>query len=86
MQSERKRWLDEPRNVNTVFHGVCALCVLVVLLDVALYPWFLDKHAHYPIERLWNFYGLYGFVSCWLLVLAAKRLRKLVMRKKDFYD
>lgn len=84
MAAQRKYWLDDPRNVNKVFWGVCVLCALVALLDVG--GFFYDKHAHYAYERVWNFYGLYGFVSCWLLVLVAKRLRKLVMRKEDFYD
>ena len=86
MASERKRWLDDPRNVDKVFYGVCALCVLVIVIDLVLFPLLMDKEIHYGIERFPNFYGFYGFVACWLLVLAAKRLRKLVMRKKDFYD
>jgi hypothetical protein len=84
MDSERKRWLDEPKNVDRVFYAVCALCALVALLDVG--GWIYHKEAHYPAERLWNFHGFYGFVACWVLVLAAKQLRKLVMRKEDFYD
>jgi len=84
MAAERKYWLDDPRNVKKVFWGVCILCALVGLLDVG--GFFYEKHPHIPAERVWNFYGFYGFVACWLLVLAAKQLRKLVMRKEDFYD
>jgi uncharacterized membrane protein len=84
MAAERKYWLDDPRNVNKVFYGVCILCALVAALDIG--GVFYEKHPHHPAERIWNFYGFYGFVACWLLVLAAKQLRKLVMRKEDFYD
>ena len=84
MAPERKYWLDEPRNVNKVFYGVCILCALFGLLDVG--GFFYHKHVHEPVEKVWNFYGFYGFVACWVLVLAAKRLRKLVLRKENYYD
>jgi hypothetical protein len=37
-------------------------------------------------EMFPTFYGLYGFVSCVLLVVAAKELRKVLMRSEDYYD
>jgi len=84
MKNDRKYWLDDPRNVDKVFWGVCLLCALSALVDVGglLYR----KDAHFGLEALWNFHGFYGFISCWLLVLAAKRLRKLVKRDEDYYD
>jgi len=84
MSHERKYWLDDPRNVTKVFWGVCILCAAVALVDVGGFLY--HKEAHFNLERIWNFHGLYGFVSCWLLVLAAKRLRKWVKRDEDFYD
>ena len=84
MAQERKYWLDDPRNVNKIFWGVCVLCAIVALLDVG--GIFYDKDVHEPVERIWNFHGFYGFVGCWCLVVAAKYLRKVVMRKEDFYD
>ena len=32
------------------------------------------------------FYAVYGFVACVALVLAAKVLRRVVMRPEDYYD
>ena len=45
-------------------------------------------HRHIDIgwEKLPAFYALYGFVACVMLVLLAKKLRKVVMRKEDYYD
>ena len=47
---------------------------------------FIHKHGPFAIEHWWGFYGIYGFVGCVFLVLAAKELRKLVMRREDYYD
>ena len=35
---------------------------------------------------MWGFYAGYGFVACVLLVLIAKEMRKLLMRREDYYD
>jgi hypothetical protein len=37
-------------------------------------------------ENLPAFYAVYGFVACVLLVLIAKEMRKVIMRKEDYYD
>jgi hypothetical protein len=35
---------------------------------------------------MFGFYSVYGFVACVLLVLLAKEMRKLLIRKEDYYD
>ena len=47
---------------------------------------FYHKHTHYGFQGIYGFDAFYGFVSCVLLVLAAKQLRKLLMRDEDYYD
>jgi hypothetical protein len=64
-----------------VFWGVAALCALLLAVDPLV-----EKHGHYAAENWIGAYGLYGFVSCVLLVLAAKELRKLIRRREDYYD
>ena len=78
---ERKRWLDEPRNVTKIYYGVIALCVASVAADL-----FYEKHGHFAAENVIGAYGIYGFVSCVVLVLAAKELRKLLKRDEDYYE
>jgi hypothetical protein len=46
----------------------------------------VHRHAEAGFDGLFGFYGVYGFVACVSLVLAAKVLRKLVMRPEDYYD
>ena len=84
MRNDGKYWLDDPRNVDKLFWGFCAVCALTALADVG--GVFYHKQVHFRLEAIWNFHGIYGFVSYWMLVLVAKRLRKLVKREEDFYD
>ncbi len=73
--SERRWWLDDPRNVDKVYYALCVLCALSVFAD-----FFYDRHYAFA------FHAIYGFVACVGLVLAAKQLRKLVKRPEDYYD
>jgi uncharacterized membrane protein len=67
-----------------VFWALCALVLLVDVLDLIGVGY--HKHPHFDAEGLPGFYGIYGFVACVALVLAAKQLRKLVMRGQRYYD
>ena len=82
MKPERKRyWLDEPRNVTRLYRGLWAIGIVLVLLDLVVH-----RHAEAGFDDLFGFYGFYGFVACVALVLAAKGLRRLVMRPEDYDD
>jgi len=79
--TEKKHVFDDPRNVKRVIRLLVGVCVVLMLADL-----FYVKQVHYGAERWFGFYGFYGFVGCVFLVLAAKELRKLVMREEDYYD
>ncbi len=81
MNEERRYWLDDPKNVNKIVYTLYAVCALLVLLDLTYH-----KHGHYGFEEWIGFHGWYGFVSCVLLVLAAKVLRVILKREEDYYD
>jgi hypothetical protein len=78
---KREHWLDEPRNVDRVFHTLCGLCALVVAADL-LY----DKKTYFWFEAWIGFHAAFGFVACVGLVLVAKQLRRLLLRSEDYYD
>lgn len=82
MSADKKRyWLDEPRNVTKLYRGLWGIGILLVLLDLVVH-----RHAEAEFDGVFGFYGLYGFVACTALVLAAKLLRRVVMRPEDYYD
>ena len=79
--AEKPRWLDNFDNVKKlvrIFVGICAILFLVDLVH--------HRHAEHPWEDLFGFYAIFGFVACVALVLGAKEMRKVVMRKEDYYD
>jgi len=79
--AERRYWLDRKRNVDKVYWGVWGLCALLFLVEPLVH-----KHGEFAFEDWFGFHGLYGFVACVGLVLAAKGLRRLLKRPKDFYE
>lgn len=78
---EKKYLFDDPKKVKWVIRGLLISCAVMVLLDLVIH-----RHHEHPWEAMFAFYPVYGFVSCVLLVLAAKQLRKVVMRAEDYYD
>lgn len=74
-------FFDKPRNVKAIIWGFYASLVVLVVVDL-----FIPKHGDFHWEEYPSFYGVYGFVACVVLVLAAKHiLRRLAMRKEDYY-
>jgi hypothetical protein len=78
---DRAHVFDKPVNVRRVIHTLYGLCGLTLLLDFVVH-----RHVDHPWEALWGFYCLYGFVACVVLVLVAKEMRKVLMRREDYYD
>lgn len=81
MSTERKRWLDDPRNVTRLYLGLWGLGLLLVVLD-----WVVERHEDVPLAHAPTFYALYGFIACVLLVLTAKALRRVLKRPEDYYE
>jgi len=81
-RNEKTYLFDKPRNVTRLLG--CFFSSLVVLLII---EFFVHKHPHFPAEGWLEFYAVYGFVACVVLVLAAKYiLRPLMKRREDYYD
>ncbi len=80
-KSRTTGWFLKPKNGRLQFWIVCAICAVLAVLDL-----FYHKHVHYSWEGLFGFYGFFGFIACFVLVLAAKEMRKILMRDEDYYD
>ena len=82
MAERKKRHIfDDPKNVKRVIHALYLACALSFVADL-----FIHRHVEHPWEGLFNFYSIYGFIGIVVLVLAAKQLRRIVLRKEDYYD
>ena len=81
-QNSKSYLFDKPRNVKILLR--CFYASLLLLLIIEL---FLHKHPHFVWEAWPEFYAVYGFVACVVLVVAAKYiLRPLVKRRENYYD
>ena len=79
--TDEPHWIELPRTVNRLVHALYAICILLLVADVAVH-----KHSDFAIEHVLGFYGLYGFVGCVFLVLVAKAMRIVLMRPEDYYE
>ena len=93
MTGEEKRFLDDPGNVRKLLNGFIAVCILVLAADLVdwIGAWtgievLHFKSSHHGFESRFGFYAVYGFIAITTLVLAAKGLRRLIMRKEEYYD
>ena len=81
---KRHLW-DDPANVRWLIRCVVAACAVVALLDLVVRRHSPFEHGELAIEGTLFFYAWFGFVSCVALVIAAKGLRRLVMRDERYY-
>lgn len=77
----RKYWLDNPKNVDKIVYFVYAICAGLFLADLVYH-----KHPHYEVESWIGFYGIFGFIAFFGVVMLGKVLRKIIMRDEDYYD
>lgn len=73
--------LDSKTSGRRTVWAIVIFGALWVLLDFTY-----EKHGHLPIENGIGFHAWYGFVSCVALVLAARGLRRILMRDEHYYD
>ena len=78
---EKQHFFDNPRNIKRALWAFYAICAGLLAFDVIYH-----RHVTTPAESLFGFYAVYGFVACVLLVLIAKQMRKVLMRREDHYD
>ena len=74
-------WLDDMRNVWKIIWVLIIVCAGLFVADA-----FYTKHPYFSAERWFGFYALYGFLMCVGLVLAAKIMRRFLMRDEDYYE
>lgn len=72
---------DNPKNIDRLLKGFYIVCILLVVADFILH-----RHTKMAWEEVPAFYAIYGFAAYVLLVVLSNILRKLVMRKENYYD
>lgn len=76
----RHRWSVPPAVVDRIVLALYAACAVSVLLDFVI-----ARDEKLAFAGSFGFYAWYGFVASAGLVLAAKGIRRLLMRSEDYY-
>ena len=81
MPDPKTYWLDRSANVTRLYQGLWLVGLALLALD-----FILQKHEAFDFATWFGFYGLFGFLACVILVLSAKKLRRLLMRPENYYE
>ncbi|HED40731.1 MAG TPA: hypothetical protein ENJ13_09920 [Chromatiales bacterium] len=79
--NQKQHLFDKPENVKRLLRALYLICIGLVVADFVIH-----RHVSLGWEEIPAFYAIYGFVACVILVVLAKAMRKVVMRKEDYYD
>ena len=79
--NEPARFLDRPANLRRLRRVFYAICAALVGIEVVLH-----RHTVHAWEGVFAFYAIYGLVACVVLVLAAKQMRRVLMRRESYYE
>lgn len=79
--NEAPRFFDHPGRIKAIVYGVYGVSAVLFFADL-----FYHKHAYTPFEGWFGFHAWYGFFGCVGLVLVAKLMRVVLMRREDYYD
>lgn len=80
-KDKKTYFFDNPLNVTRLLRGFYIICAILFVAD-----FFVHRHTVHPWEGFPGFFALYGFIACVVLVVIAKKMRKVLMRKEDYYD
>ena len=72
---------DKKQNVDRFLMGFYICLIVLVALDLVI-----ERHAYHEWENLFGFHAWDGFAACWLLVVIAKQMRRVLMRPEDYYE
>lgn len=78
---EPKSMWDKKKNVDRFLYGFYTCLVILLVLDLVVH-----RDIVHEWEHLFGFHAWYGFVACWMLVVIAKQMRRVLMRPEDYYD
>lgn len=85
--------LEDPKTIRKLWLGFAAVLAALVLLDpkllelVHILEHDPHHHAHFIVDGWPGFYVVFGFATCWVMVMASKlAIGKLLMRPDTYYE
>ena len=86
-EDDKVYFFDRPDVIRWIIRSLYIICALLVLIDIfAVLHIGVHRHIEHSLEKIPAYYPIYGFVGCVVLVLIAREMRKILMRKESYYD
>jgi hypothetical protein len=76
-----KHWLYRKSSIRWLW-----LAGAVILLATIVAEIFIPRKGHFPVESGFSFNAWYGFLTCVIMVVAAKLVGIWLKRRDDYYD
>lgn len=79
---EKKYLFDKPENIKKlkiIFYIALAITVISDFFVVR-------KYVHFPWDHVPGFYALFGFVACVFIIILAKAIGLIIVKKEGYYD
>ena len=78
--NEQDAWLARPSSIALLWKVFWGILILTVLLQFVVYV-----KGYFGIDGWIGFGAVFGFVSCLLMVIAAKGLGMVLKREENYY-
>ena len=78
---EGLHWFDNKRNIKRIIYALNVIWAALFLAE-----FYYDIHAVFSFDTWFGCYAIYGFIMCVGLVIGAKVIRHLLMRRENYYD
>ena len=79
--SDSKDYLSRPQTIRRLWWGFSIVLALTVAAQLVIYV-----KGYFVVDSWFGFGAIYGFLSCLLMVLAAKGLGYILKKPADFYQ
>jgi len=73
-------WLVRPSTIRMLW-----IVSTIVLAATVVPDFFIDPYDHFGIDGTFGFYAWYGFATCVAMVVGAKALSLLFLKRSDGY-
>ena len=74
-------WFERKENQNKLWYGL-----LVVGGALTISEFLYEHHPHFEIEKVPEFFEIFGFLAFVMIVFAGRALRTIIMRDEDYYE
>ena len=73
-------WIENPRITRFLI-----ICFIIICVGLFVSDLFYTRNPHFSLDKLFGFYGIYGFTMFTIIIFASKALRLFAMRNEKFY-